>query len=203
MTKNIKKITGKDSFKKPLDGKIWYYGGMVLALLILALYSQTFKFDFVNWDDNVNLYENNNVINFDVKRIFTDHVIGNYNPLANFTFALEYKIVKDNPKWYHINNVLLHIICTLLIFVLMKRLGLTFFSSFLISLLFGIHPMHVESVAWITERKDVLFGTFYLLSLLFYISYFKSKKNIYYLLSILLFILSLLSKFRRCPCRLL
>lgn len=194
MKKQNKKTKEKQAAKKQPENKTWYYGGVAIALLIFAVYSQTFKYDFVNWDDNVNIYENKNVVNFDVKGIFSEHVIGNYNPLSNFTFALEYKLVKDNAKWYHINNVLLHIICTLLIFVLMKRLGLNFFSSVIIVLLFGIHPMHVESVAWITERKDVLFGTFYLSSLLFYISYYKNKKNIYYLLSIVLFILSLLSK---------
>src|SRR5690606_30899894 len=115
--------------------------------LIFAFYYQTFHFDFVNWDDQVNVYENENVVNFDVKGIFSEHVIGNYNPLSNFTLALEYLVVKDSPGLYHFTNVLLHIICSLLVYFLMKRLGMSFLVSFLIALLFGIHPMRVESVA--------------------------------------------------------
>jgi len=139
MKKQIKKTKEKQVAIKQPDSKTWYFGGIAIALLILAIYSRAFKYDFVNWDDNVNIYENENVVNFDVKGIFSNHVIGNYNPLSNLTFALEYKLAGDNAQWYHINNVLLHIICTLLVFVVMKRLGLSLFSSFLIALLFGIH----------------------------------------------------------------
>jgi hypothetical protein len=69
-----------------------------------------------------------------------------------------------------------------------------FWVSFITALLFAIHPMRVESVVWITERKDVLFGAFYLLSLIFYIQYIRQKKAWYYVLALLVFILSLLSK---------
>ncbi len=169
-------------------------GALVIAGLIFAFYFQTVHFDFVNWDDQVNVYENENVINFDVKGIFSEHVIGNYNPLSNFTFALEYLLVQNNPGLYHFTNVLLHIICSLLVYLLMQRLGMSFLVSFLTALLFAIHPMRVESVAWITERKDVLFGVFYIASLLLYVSYHKTKKGVYYFLSLAVFSLSLLSK---------
>ena len=173
---------------------LWFKGGLFIAVLIFAFYFQTIKFDFVNWDDQVNVYENESVMNFDVKGIFSEHVIGNYNPLSNLSLAIEYQIVGDKPGVYHLNNVLLHIICSLLVFLLVKRLGMSFFVSLLTALLFGIHPMRVESVAWITERKDVLFGTFYLMSLLLYISYHKTKKIGFYVISLFIFTLSLLSK---------
>ncbi|MEZ5104706.1 MAG: tetratricopeptide repeat protein [Draconibacterium sp.] len=179
---------------QPQAKKQWLFGSIFLTVVILVLYSQTFSFDFVNWDDDVNIYENENVVDFNIKGIFTEHVIGNYNPLSNLTFAVEYSAFQDDAKWYHINNVILHIICTLLVFLLMKRLGLSFFTSFIIALLFGIHPMRTESVAWVTERKDVLFSLFYLLSILIYVSYIKTRKGILYFLSILIFSLSLLSK---------
>jgi len=130
--------TGKPAFKKR-----WSIAGFILAVLILALFSQTFNFEFVNWDDQVNVYENENVINFDVKGIFTEHVIGNYNPLSNLTLALEYKIVQNSPKLYHFNNVLLHIICSLLVFFLMTKLGMSCFVALLVALMFGIHPIRV------------------------------------------------------------
>ena len=189
----------KSKARKPGAGKVvpkstWVKGGVFIAVLTLIFYAQTFRFDFVNWDDFVNIYENENVVQFNVKGIFSEHVIGNYNPLSNLTFAVEYFFVKENAKVYHINNAILHILCTILVFVFMKRLGLSFTVSFLVSLLFGIHPMHVESVAWITERKDVLFGAFYLTSILLYLSWRKSGKNRFYFLSLIIFILSLLSK---------
>jgi protein O-mannosyl-transferase len=184
----------ENSTERPTIKNRWSIAGFILAGLIFALFSQTFNFEFVNWDDHVNVYDNENVINFDVKGIFTEHVIGNYNPLSNLTLALEYKIVQDSPKLYHFNNVMLHIICTLLVFFMMKKLGMSYFVSFLIALLFGIHPMRVESVAWITERKDVLFGMFYLASQLLYISYLKTNKSVYYIFTLLIFTLSLLSK---------
>ena len=192
--KSKKPKSKKESNFKPEINNLWLKGGILIAGLIFAFYFQTFQFDFVNWDDQVNVYENENVVNFDVKGIFTDHVIGNYNPLSNFTLAVEYLLVKESPGLYHFNNVLLHIICSLLVYLLMKRLGLSFLVSFLAAILFGIHPMRVESVAWVTERKDVLFGVFYLLSLLLYISYYRTKKAAYFILSVLVFILSLLSK---------
>ncbi len=163
---------------KPEPKKIWVKGALVIAGLIFAFYFQTVHFDFVNWDDQVNVYENESVVNFDVKGIFSEHVIGNYNPLSNFTFALEYQLVQNNPGLYHFTNVLLHIICSLLVYLLMKRLGMSFLVSFLTALL----------------RKDVLFGVLYITSLLLYVSYHKTKKGVYYFLSLVVFSLSLLSK---------
>lgn len=192
--KNPKRKWKKKNNNTAEPQRIRWKGALVIAGLIFAFYYQTFHFDFVNWDDQVNVYENENVVNFDVKGIFSEHVIGNYNPLSNFTLALEYLVVKDSPGLYHFTNVLLHIICSLLVYLLMKRLGMSFLVSFLIALLFGIHPMRVESVAWITERKDVLFGAFYVASLLFNVSYHKTKKGVYYFLSLAVFSLSLLSK---------
>jgi len=191
---NQKLKQDKHKINSSNQNRNWVIGAMVLTLILLFFYVPTLKFDFVNWDDSENVYENQNVINFDLEGIFSDHVIGNYNPLTILTFALEYKLVKDKPGLYHFNNMLLHILCTLLVLVLLRQLGMSFFVSILVTLLFGIHPMHVESVAWVTERKDVLFGAFYLLALLFYISYYKTQKILYLLASLFVFGLSLLSK---------
>lgn len=174
--------------------KHWLISVSFIALVTFILYAQTFRFDFVNWDDQVNVFENQSVVDFNVKGIFTEHVIGNYNPLSNLTLSVEYQLVKDDASLYHFNNVLLHVLCTMLVFFLVKRLELSLPVAFLTALLFGIHPMHVESVAWITERKDVLFGMFYLVTLLLYISFRKTKKPVYFILSLLTFSLSLLSK---------
>ncbi len=194
MNRNKKKFNKKIKNKQESHSKKWLWGGLFLAAFTFLLFSPSLKYNFVNWDDDVNIYENENVVRFNLNGIFTDHVIGNYNPLTTLTFALEYKMVGENPFLYHLNNLFLHVLCTLLVYLLMRNMGLSFLVSFLVALLFGIHPMRVESVVWVTERKDVLFGVFFLLSLIFYTDYLKKKKSLFFVLSISVFILSLLSK---------
>lgn len=194
MNHNKKKLNKKIKKKQESQTTKWFWGGLFLGFFTFLLFSPSLKYDFVNWDDDVNIYENENVIHFDINGIFSDHVIGNYNPLTTLTFALEYKLVGEKPFLYHLNNVLLHVLCTLFVFLLIRKMGLSFLVSFLVALLFGIHPMRVESVVWVTERKDVLFGAFFLLSLFFYTNYLIKKKNLFFVLSLGFFILSLLSK---------
>ncbi len=101
----------------------------------------------------------------------------------------------DNPEWFHLTNIILHLICVLLVFRIALALGLQLIPAAFCALLFGIHPMRVESVAWVTERKDVLFGSFYLLALYYYIKSVKSSsRKRYFLIILSSFILALLSK---------
>jgi Tfp pilus assembly protein PilF len=101
----------------------------------------------------------------------------------------------DSPGWWHFNNILLHLICVFLAFRISSALGLKLIPAAFCALLFGIHPMRVESVAWVTERKDVLFGVFYLIALNFYINSVRlsSRKHNSFII-FLCFILALLSK---------
>ena len=137
-------------------------------LLALIVFGQTLGFDFVNWDDDVNVLENRNVLFFDLGGIFTETVIGNYNPLPILTFAIEYALVGTEAWLYHANNLLLHLVNVVLVYLLGRRLRLTALPACLLASLFAIHPLRVESVAWITERKDVLFSAFYFAALLVY-----------------------------------
>lgn len=194
MNRNKKKLNKKIKKKQENHSKKWLWGGLFIAAFTFLLFSPSLKYQFVNWDDDVNIYENENVVRFDLNGIFTDHVIGNYNPLTTLTFALEYQMAGENPFLYHVNNLILHVLCTLLVFLLIRKLGLSFLVAFLGALLFGIHPMRVESVVWVTERKDVLFGAFFLLSLIFYTDYLEKKKSLFFILSMGVFVLSLLSK---------
>lgn len=176
---------------------------MLVALIVTFLvYIPSLSNQFVNWDDDVNILENPNLEVFNaesVKNIFhleKGNVIGNYNPLTIFTFAVEKHFVGENPKLYHINNLILHLVCVFLVYRLMLLLQLSPIAAMFVALLFGIHPMRVESVAWVTERKDVLFGAFFLGALCLYTRYIKEgmkdKKLIFFCIG--LFILSLLSK---------
>jgi protein O-mannosyl-transferase len=176
------------------------------ALGITALiYLPSLSNGFVNWDDDVNILENMNLKVFDwesIKGIFTSTVIGNYNPLPILTFAIErwlfdmpFPPTQENAQIFHTTNLILHLVNVFLIFRVGKALGLSVMASGILALLFGIHPMRVESVAWITERKDVLMGVFFWWALLKYIQYINSgfvKKYLW--MSLMIFVVALFSK---------
>jgi protein O-mannosyl-transferase len=198
---NKKPVKGTDKQKKfralKLDAQDWKYILGALALTLIA-FLPVFTNDFVNWDDDYNLANNNNtaLLNWDnIVNIFSQPVIGNYNPLPILTFAIERKFFGLDPTVYHVNNIILHLICVFLAYRIFRGLNLTALASGLGALLFGIHPMRVESVAWVTERKDVLFGAFFLAALWYYILYVRTgytKKYFYFALG--LFTFSLLAK---------
>jgi tetratricopeptide (TPR) repeat protein len=169
----------------------------VLAIAVFITFFPALSHDFVNWDDDVNVYDNPNIDKLtaeNVKKIFTSPVIGNYNPLPILTFAIEKHFFGLDPFIYHFDNLLLHIINTLLVFFLAMGLGLKRPAAILLAVLFGIHPMRVESVAWVTERKDVLFGLFTLSAMLCYISWLKGKKKLYLWWAYLFFLISVFAK---------
>lgn len=191
----------KSSAPKIKSNNKWYMP-VVAVIITFICFSNVGQLGFTNWDDDRNTYENASVVNFSMdhfgtltKDIFTTHVIGNYNPLTTFSFAMD-KVMHgiDNPGPWHWENLLLHIICVFFVYRICILLGLKWQGSLFVALLFGIHPMRVESVTWITERKDVLFGVFFLSALYFYIKN-KAKPSILNIVLITgLFILSLLSK---------
>jgi len=153
----------------------------------------------VTWDDDVNILKNPNLQVFDwrsIQGIFTDTVIGNYNPLSILSLAIEKAIFGLNATVIHVNNLLLHLVCVFFVYKIGVQLKLSPIAAGIVAVLFGIHPMRVESVAWVTERKDVLYGAFYFAAIYNYIRYlhFDKKRKGYLWLIIGLFILALLSK---------
>ncbi|MCX6226061.1 MAG: tetratricopeptide repeat protein [Bacteroidia bacterium] len=181
----------RDSNKKE-----WLLVAFILFVTFLA-FLPVLKSDFVYWDDDVNVTINPNVRELNaasIKNIFTNTVVGGYTPLTTLSFAVENRVFGMKPGVFHFNNLLLHLLCTLLVFVLMRKLEMNLFVSLTVTFLFGIHPMRVESVAWITERKDVLYSFFFLLSLISYLTFYKSKRLLFYFLALLAFIFALLSK---------
>lgn len=150
---------------------------IILAVVFLA-YSPVLKADFVKWDDDVHLLDNITIRSLDrehIQEMFTTTVNKIYIPLTNLSFALEYHFFGYNPFVYHLNNLLLHLGVTALVFAVGLRLSLSMIGAGAAALLFGIHPMHVESVAWVTERKDVLYAFFYMLAVLSYLRYLDKK----------------------------
>ncbi len=167
----------------------------VLILTFLA-YTPAFFAGFVNWDDGD--YSYNNIIirsltNF--KQLFTTPIQGNYHPLTMFTLAINYAISGDHAWSYHLFNVILHLInCALVFRFAMTLSNRNLVIAFITAAFFGIHPMHVESVAWVSERKDVLYGLFFIAAMNAYTKYVDTNSRKQYILTIVFGILSLLSK---------
>ncbi len=184
----------------PKKEKVKYSLPLLFALLATTIvFLPSLMNDFVTWDDDVNILKNPNLQVFDwhsIKGIFTETVIGNYNPLSIFTLAIEKAIFGLNATVIHVNNLLLHLLCVFFVYKIGIQLKLSPIAAGVVAILFGIHPMRVESVAWVTERKDVLFGAFYFGAILTYIKYILSNKEHKRFLwwTIGLFFLSLLSK---------
>jgi protein O-mannosyl-transferase len=177
-------------------------------VLTFAVYANTFSAGFVNWDDHGYLWLNpmvNPIGSMDLGQIFTGHTHGNYSPLVVLTFCLEHsfdtivkpgQMVVENfqPFLYHFDNVLLHVATTALAFFFFRALGVRGWGLALGTALFGIHPMRSESVAWVTERKDVLYGLFYIAALLTYWKYVTEQKSKFYAFTMILGLLSLFAK---------
>ncbi len=141
----------------------------VLAILTIWLYAPARGFEFVNWDDPWYILNNPHIQSWsfaNLKSIATEAVTRNYAPLTIFSFLIEYTIWGDWAGGYHLVNVLLHAGNAILVFLLLKQLtGRTSLAA-ATAVLFAVHPVQVESVAWVSSRKGLLSGTFMLASLL-------------------------------------
>ena len=203
----IKKTPPQYHDKKNASGDILTRNLPLLAVLAItfAAFSPALNNELVNWDDDVNILKNTVLMrDFSFQQIidiFKQTVIGAYNPLTIFTFALEKALFGMEKLSYivHLDNILLHLGCVFFVYRIGQEMGLSRWATLLLALLFGIHPMRVESVAWATERKDVLFGIFFLASCWRYVKYLKSNdytglKNKYLQQSLILFAIGLFAK---------
>lgn len=165
----------------------------IFAALILISYLPVWQNTFV-WDDKPYIILNEYVKNFDLKGLLTEYHVGNYHPLTMLSLAIEYFLVKEQTWLYHLDNLILHTLNSWLVFKLIQKLNNNFWVALFTGALFAIHPLHVESVAWVAERKDVLYTIFLLLSLWYYIKFDETQDKKWYAASILLFLASCLSK---------
>jgi len=182
----------------------------VLAALTVGLYWQVAGFSFINYDDQDYVYENP-AVRFGLRSItarwaFTTTACANYHPLTWIslmvdtdlgkiaTWVFDADLGKDNAGIYHLTNMALHVANTLVLFVLLTAMtGFRWRAAF-VAALFAVHPMHIESVAWVSERKDVLSTLFWLLTMLAYVAYTREPSLKRYLLIVLAFVLGLLAK---------
>ena len=176
---------------------IWMAAIAIAVFLFLRICLQN---QITNWDDPG--YFKDNLLVKDltaqgIKNIFSTAVMGNYHPLTILSYAWEYSVARLDPYIYHRDSLLLHIGVTLSVFWWVWLLSGKRLAAGVAALLFGLHPMHMESVAWIAARKDVLYGLFYVWSCICYVYYLRvgaSKRKVFYLLAFVAFISSILSK---------
>jgi Tfp pilus assembly protein PilF len=171
---------------------------LILVSLTLLVYWQVQNHEFILWDDQVFITENSHVTTGltleNMKWAFTTTYPDYWHPLPWLSHMLDYEIYGQNPKGHHFNNLLFHIANTLLLFFVFKRMTGHLWESAFIAALFGIHPIQVESVAWVTERKDVLSALFWILTLGAYTLYAERPGIRRYLALLLCFILGLMAK---------
>lgn len=189
--KGLRSGSDNQSFHSPKH--LWAWAFILMATIFC--YMPVFDNGFVNWDDDKYIYDNPLIRELNFKAFFSQYVMGHYHPFVITAYALIYKIFGLQPDAYHGANLLFHLANTSLVFFLFIALTESLEIAFIVSLLFGIHPMHVESVAWASELKDVMYAFFFLLAWWYYVRYIKHgflKKH--YLLALLFFVCSVLSK---------
>src|SRR5437867_7197253 len=182
----------------PLSDRRPFIVAALLLLATLAVFWRVAGFDFTAFDDQVYVKENPRVLGGltpgGVLWAFTTMHAANWHPLTWLSLMLDATIGGVRPTVYHITNLLLHLANTLLLFTLLRKMtGLVWRSGF-VAALFAVHPLHVESVAWVAERKDVLSTLFWMLTLWSYVSYVRQPRPRRYVLVLVLFALGLLAK---------
>ena len=149
------------------------------------------------WDDNDYILNNPHIQSLSFKsifQIFSVFLSGNYHPITLLSNAIEYYFFGLNPFVYHLDNLILHLLNVSLVYTFFYQLSKRVPMAFFIALIFGIHPLHVESVAWLSERKDLLYGFFFLVSMLSYLFFIRTTERKYLYICFFTFVLSVLSK---------
>jgi len=180
------------------DFKLRILISVCLVAAVVAVYWQVYSFDFVRFDDGDYVVHNPYIrtgLNWQTVRwAFTTNRAGNWHPLTWLSHAFDYQFFKNWAGGYHLANVGFHIANTILLFCLLVRAAKTVWPAALVAALFALHPLHVESVAWVAERKDLLSTFFWLLTMLAYVWYAEKQNAARYSVALLFFILGLLAK---------
>lgn len=176
--------------------KLFVY--IVLTVITCAVFWQVNQYDFINFDDHAYVTENNLIRSEltpdSIRRIFSAKYLDVWNPLVWLSFMLDYRIYGLDAGGYHLTNLILHILSTLLLFWLFNRMTHALWKSAFVAAIFALHPLHVESVAWVSERKDVLSAFFWMLTLCLYVYYTEKPAVKRYLPVLVSFVCALMSK---------
>ena len=190
----LKNYFQKETIRKHLDLLICLF----LALVTAVIYWQVKNFAFVSYDDLAYIPNNSHVRSgLTLKGIswaFTTFYESNWHPLTWLSHMMDVELFGLMPAGHHLVNVFIHIANTILLFLILKRMTSAVWQSAFVAALFALHPLHVESVAWVAERKDVLSAFFWILTIGAYAQYAEKPNAQRYLLTLLFFILGLMSK---------
>ena len=174
------------------------YVSLALLFLVLIAYGQVHTFDLVNFDDRETILNNphiqNGVTIEGLKWAFTSAYAANWFPVTWISHMLDFELFNLDSGKFHLVNVLIHAASTLLLFALLRKITRKMWESAFVSFVFALHPLHVESVAWVSERKDVLSAFFWILTMWLYVDYVRQPKIGRYLLALAAFCLGLMSK---------
>ena len=176
--------------------KFLYANLFIIAVTYISFYP-SFSNGWTTWDDTIYVTDNPVITKLsyeNVKTVFTTVIEGSYAPLTFISYMIDYAMGEFDPHVYHRTNLLFHLINSSLVFWLAYQLSGDMMAALVVGVLFGIHPMRVESVAWISGRKDVLAMFFFLLSSISYLFYLKNTKSVLLISSFIIFIFALLSK---------
>jgi protein O-mannosyl-transferase len=169
-----------------------------LIAITCLVFGETLRHPFINLDDPEYVFENPKIItgltSSGVLWAFTHFHGGNWHPLTSISHMLDCQFFGLQAGWHHFTNVLLHTIAVVLLFLVFREMTGALWRSAFLAAVFAIHPLRVESVAWIAERKDVLSGVFFMLTLGAYVRYVREASSIRYLFVMLLFALGLMTK---------
>ena len=177
--------------------------GIVCVLLVgivWIVFGQTLRHEFVNYDDDHYVYENPRITNGltldGIQWAFTHVHADNWHPLTTISHMLDCQLYGLQPWGHHLTNVLLHAAAAILLFLALRQLTGARWPSAFVAAVFAIHPLRVESVAWVSERKDVLSGVFFMLILWAYARYVRSNRpsSGRYTMVVVLFALGLMCK---------
>jgi protein O-mannosyl-transferase len=177
-------------------GSFWIC--LTLAIVTAAVYFQVSTFNFINIDDGLYVYENpyiqDGLTGQAVKWAFTTGYAANWHPLTWLSHILDWQLYGSNAGGHHITNLVFHIVNTLLFFIVLGQMTRSFWPSAFVAALFALHPLHVESVAWISERKDVLSTFFWLLTMWAYVRFVNHRRIADYILILIFFAMGLMAK---------
>src|SRR3984893_1997548 len=178
----------------------WLITGICAGLVAIVwfVFGQATRFPFINFDDPEYVYEvpeiNSGLSLQNLKWAFTHWPATNWFPLKNISHMFEFQFYGSNPGLFHLTNVVLHAATAVLLFLVLRRMTGAVWRSAFVAAVFAIHPLRVESVVWIEERKDVLSGVFFMLTLGAYLHYTRKPSVARYVTMSILFAAGLLSK---------
>lgn len=180
--------------------RVHAYPLLLLAVIYCIVYGKTLGHDFlINWDDNAYITDNETIKSFSpahLKSIFTTNYVGNFAPLQIFSYMIDHSVWGMRPIGFILSNLLLHALNGIILYAIVVQVAGRRMWAFFACFIFLFHPVQVESVAWLSQRKTLLAMFFFLCSLASYIRYAKGIKyrNRYYWISVTAFVLSLLAK---------